>query len=401
MIKHLFASAVLVAFLAMLTVSAIPVAPGVVDVKSPAGSGSAEPNLTTGPDGRVFMTWIEPGQQGKGSILYFSTLQSQTWSAPKVIARGSNWFVNAADFPSMTVMPGGVLASHWLVTTDADSEAYDVNLSFSKDGGATWTKPVVPHRDHKKRQHGFVSLAPTADGKLGAIWLDGRNMVDEDHGNMALMYTTITPAGVLGPEVQIDNRVCECCKTSMTMTPDGAVAVYRDRSDKEIRDIYISRFSNGRWSPPEALANDGWKIDGCPINGPAVSSSGKNLAVAWFTAPGEKPQVNVLISSDSGKTFGKKVRIDEGNPAGRVDVLSLPSGDAVVSWIERTDKNGPQVHMRQIAANGTAAAPVNLSGNTKAASSGFPKMAISGNDTVVAWTDSADPSRVHTTVVTR
>ena len=184
-------------------------------------------------------------------------------------------------------------------------------------------------------------------------------MADEDHGDMALMYTTITPAGVLGPEVQIDNRVCECCKTSMTMTPDGAVAVYRDRSDKEIRDISISRFSNGKWSPPEALTNDGWKIEGCPINGPAVSSSGKNLAVAWFTAPGEKPQVNVLLSSDSGKTFGKKVRIDEGNPAGRVDVLSLPSGDAVVSWIERTDKNGPQVHMRQVAANGTAAAPMN------------------------------------------
>jgi hypothetical protein len=187
----------------------------------------------------------------------------------------------------------------------------------------------------------------------------------------------------------------------MTVTPDGMVAVYRDRSDKEIRDISISRFTNGKWSAPETLSNDGWKIEGCPINGPAVSSSGKNLAVAWFTAPGEKPQVNLLTSTDSGKTFGKKVRIDEGNPAGRVEVLSLPSGDAIVSWIERTDKNGPQVHIRQVAANGTAAAPVNASGNLKAASSGFPKMALSGNDVVVAWTDSSEPSRVHTSVVTR
>jgi hypothetical protein len=401
MVKHLFASAVVVAFLGLLALSAIPVAPGVVDVKSPAGSGSAEPNLATGPDGRVFMTWLEPAQ-GKGNVLYFSTLQSQAWSAPKVISRGTNWFVNAADFPSMTVMPGGVLASHWLVKSgDEDSEAYDINLSFSKDGGTTWSKPVVPHRDRKKRQHGFVSFATMADGKLAAIWLDGRNMPDEDSGNMALMYTTVTSAGVLGPEVQIDNRVCECCKTSMTVTPDGMVAVYRDRSDKEIRDISISRFTNGKWSPPETLSNDGWKIEGCPINGPAVSSSGKNLAVAWFTAPLEKPQVNLLMSTDSGKTFGKKVRIDEGNPAGRVEVLSLPSGDAIVSWIERTDKNGPQVHIRQVAANGTAAAPVNASGNLKAASSGFPKMALSGNDIVVAWTESSEPSRVHTSIVTR
>jgi hypothetical protein len=123
--------------------------------------------------------------------------------------------------------------------------------------------------------------------------------------------------------------------------------------------------------------------------------------VAWFTAPLEKPQVNLLMSTDSGKTFGKKVRIDEGNPAGRVDVVSLPSGDAIASWIERTDKNGPQVHIRQVAANGTAAAPVNASGNLKAASGGFPKMALSGNDIVVAWTESSEPSRVHTSIVTR
>ena len=116
MVKHLCASTVLLASLALLALSAIPVAPGVVDVKSPAGSGSAEPNLTTGSDGRVFMTWLEPGQQGKGSILYFSTLQSQAWSAPKVIARGSNWFVNAADFPSLSCdarrRAGFALAGH-------------------------------------------------------------------------------------------------------------------------------------------------------------------------------------------------------------------------------------------------------------------------------------------------
>src|SRR5262252_1789132 len=198
MAKTLFASVVFVVCLAAAFQSAVPVPAAVVDVKSPAGSGSAEPNLAAGPDGRVYMTWIEPGQ-GKGNVLYFSTLQSQARSAPKVIARGTNWFVNAADFPSMTVMPGGVLASHWLVSSEPDSEAYDINLSFSKDGGTTWTKPVVPHRDHKKRQHGFVSFATLADGKLAAIWLDGRNMPDEDAGNMALMYTTVTSAGVLGP----------------------------------------------------------------------------------------------------------------------------------------------------------------------------------------------------------
>jgi hypothetical protein len=233
---------------------------------------------------------------------------------------------------------------------------------------------------------------------LAIIWLDGRNMPNEDEGDMALMYTTVTPAGVLGPEAQIDNRVCECCKTAMAATTDGLIAVYRDRSDKEIRDISVARLTGGRWSAPSELTKDGWKIEACPINGPAVSSSGKNVAVAWFTAPNEKSQVNLMMSSDSGKTFGQKIRIDGGNPAGRVEVLSLPSGGAMVSWIERIN-NVPQLHIREVAANGTAVAPINVSGATRVASGGFPKMVSSPRGIVLAWTDSADPSHVHTSIV--
>src|SRR5262249_22922927 len=148
------------------------------------------------------------------------------------------------------------------------------------------------------------------------------------------------------------------------------------------------------------LTKDGWKIEACPVNGPAVSSSGKNVAVAWFTAPNEKSQVNLMMSSGSGKTFGQKIRIDDGNPAGRVEVLSLPSGGAMVSWIERSNIV-PQLHLREVAANGTAAPPVNVSGTTRVASGGFPKMVASPRGTVLAWTDSADPSHVHTSLVSR
>jgi hypothetical protein len=392
MTKTLALVLVSLAVSALLFAAPLPAPPTVTELKSPAAPGSGEPNLAVGPDGRVFMSWLEPAAQNN-HVLRLSVRSPQGWSAPKTVARGTNWFANPADFPSISVMSDGTLAAHWLVMSGGpDSEAYDVDLAFSKDAGATWTKPVVPHRDRKKRQHGFVSLTPTADGKLAAIWLDGRNMVDEEHGNMALMYTTITPAGVLGPEVQIDNRTCECCQTSMTATPDGLIAVYRDRSDKEIRDIAIARYANGKWSQPEDLSKDGWEIDGCPVNGPAAASNGKNVAVAWFTAPGDKPQVNLLMSADSGRTFGKKIRVDGGNPAGRVAVVSLPSGDAVVSWIERAGQ-GVQLQMRRFAANGTGAAPTNVSASAGARASGFPRMVASGDEIVVVWTDASNEVR--------
>ncbi len=382
---------------AVLALAASPV-PTVSEIKSPAPPGSGQPNLTVAADGRVFLSWIEPDTP-QGYVLRFSVRGAQGWSAPKTIARGANWFVSDADVPSLAVLSDGTLAADWFVASVGPrSEAYDVNLVLSKDGGTTWSKPLMPHRDGKKRQHGFVSMVPTPDAKLAAIWLDGRNMPSEEEGDMALMYTTIAANGTLGPETQIDNRACECCKTSMTATADGLVAVYRDRSDKEIRDISIVRYANGRWSQPQALTNDGWEIDGCPINGPAVSANGRNVAVAWFTAPDDKSQVYVLMSADSGKTFGKKIRIDDGNPIGRVDVVSRSSGAAVVSWVERTSQ-GAQVRVREVAANGTAAAPMNVSGTAGLGSGVFPRMVRSGDDIVVAWTDASKPAQIRTVVV--
>jgi hypothetical protein len=372
-------------------------APPVTDLKSPAAAGSEGPNLAVGHDGRVYLTWLEP--LSRGYALRFSVRTPQGWSPPKTIASGTNWFVSSVDFPSIAVMTDGTLAAYWFVATAGPaSEAYDINLVFSKDGGATWSKPIVPHQDRKKRQHGFLSLAPTPDGKLAAVWLDGRNMPDETSGNMALMYRTITASGALGPEAQIDNRTCECCQTSLASTSEGLVAVYRDRTDKEIRDISIARFANGKWSPPQDLSKDGWEIDGCPVNGPAVSSNGKNVAVAWFTAPGDKPQMYLLMSTDSGKTFGKKIRVDGGNPAGRAEVVSLASGDAVVSWIERTGQ-GPKLYARRFSSNGVGTAPMDVSRNLGARSSGVPKMVVSGNDIIITWPDSSDMSQVRTAVV--
>jgi hypothetical protein len=388
-------SIVLIALFAVLAAGPMPAQ---TILKTPDIAGSEEPNLVTGRDGRVYLSWLEPVEP-KGFALRFSVRGPQGWSAAKTIAKGTNWFVSPADFPSLAVLSDGTLAATWLVATGGpDSEAYDINIAFSKDGGTTWGKPVVPHRDTKKRQHGFLSLVPTSDAKLAAIWLDGRNMPSEEEGNMALMYTTIAPNGTLGPEMQIDNRTCECCKTAMTATPDGLIAVYRDRSDKEIRDISIARFANGKWSPAEQLSKDGWEIEGCPVNGPAVSSSGKNAAVAWFTAPGDKPQVYLLMSSDSGKTFGKKIRVDGGNPQGRVEVVSLASGDALVSWIERTQQ-GPRLEIRRFGANGVAAAPIDVSKTAGVRSGGFPKMVVTGNDIVLAWTDSSEPSHIRSAVL--
>src|SRR5690349_12798434 len=94
--------------------------PAVTEDMSPAGPGSGQPELAGAPDGRVFTSGIE--QEGARFKLLFSVRDSKgASSAPRMIASGEKWFVNYADPPSITVLPDGGLAAHWLVNNEPGS----------------------------------------------------------------------------------------------------------------------------------------------------------------------------------------------------------------------------------------------------------------------------------------
>ena len=360
------------------------------EIPSPAGPSSGQPNLTVSPDGRVHLSWIERRGEG-GYSLRFSTLEGGVWGPPRTIAEGEHWFVNWADFPSLVALPDGSLAAHWLVKSGPGTYAYDVHIARSFDGGKAWGQPFVPHRDGTQTEHGFVSMFAAEDGSLAAVWLDGREMKGDNtghgHGQMTLRYVTIRRDGKLGQEAVLDSRVCECCQTSVAMTAKGPLLVYRDRSDLEVRDIAVIRWQAGKWSAARPLSRDGWQINGCPVNGPAVSASGRRVAAAWFTGADNTPRVRVAFSGDAGETFGEPIRVDDGNPAGRVDVLVLPDGSAIVSWLEKLSGGGG-VRVRRVRPNGKRGHSLTVAPAGTARSTGFPQMVRVGGALVFAWTGS-------------
>lgn len=367
----------------------------VTAIPSPAAPGAGEPFLATGVNGRLFLSWLEP-VDSSSHALKFAAYDGAQWSAPRIIRAGSDFFVNWADFPSIKVLDDGRLAVHWLQKTGAGTYAYGVRVSQSTDNGATWSAPIIPHRDSSDTEHGFVTLWPEETG-MGAVWLDGRRYNKAGHSptnEMMVVSTTISPAGELGPETRLDERVCDCCQTAVALTSDGPVVAYRDRSADEIRDIYVVRRIASGWTTPVAVHNDGWKIAACPVNGPAIAAAGKHVVLAWYTAANDSAMVKVAFSSDAGATFEPPIRIDEGKPAGRVDVALLADGSALVSWIERTGGDTAAVRVRRASAGGSPGAPITVATSSAARASGFPRMVISGNDAVFAWTEPGQPSAV-------
>jgi hypothetical protein len=370
------------------------------EIPAPGLPGSGEPNLSAS-GGSIYLSWLEPTSENTHA-LRFAVWEGRGWSDAHTIAEGQDFFVNWADFPSLIALPDGRLAAHWLVRSGPTPYAYDVYIAQSHDGGLSWSEGVVPHRDGTPTEHGFVSLFPWADGQLAAIWLDGRNFVgaegEVEHGtgaDMTLRHTTLDPAGRLGPERVLDDRVCECCQTSVALTTHGPVAVYRDRSPAEVRDIAIVRYLDGRWTEPRPIHRDGWHLEGCPVNGPAAAAQGDQLAVAWFTAAEGDPRVLLAFSTDAGASFAAPLRLDGGDPLGRVDLLLLDDGDALVTWLERTD-DGAEIRLRRVGRGGELHAPTVVSVTSAARASGFPRLARAGEEVVLAWTEAGDPSRIRT-----
>lgn len=356
---------------------------------SPAGVDSGEPYLSADERG-VYLSWLER-VDAETHAFRFSALTSKGWSEPGTIATSELFFVNWADFPSFTPGPDGTLWAHFLERGGKGTYDYAVRVVRSDDGGATWAEPVTPHDDSSPTEHGFVSTIPTSDG-MGFVWLDGRQYVDSDHGSatneMTLRFRSLSSDGSLGKETLLDARVCDCCQTSSAVSDAGPVTVYRDRSADEIRDIYITRQVDGVWTAGAPVHEDGWEIAGCPVNGPAVAASGSDVAVAWFTAAGNVPHVKVAFSNDGGATFGPPTIVDDGNPAGRVDLLFADDGAVLVSWLERTGGDGAEVRLRRLGLDGTVSESASLVGSSGARASGFPRMVSEGAGRVIlAWTD--------------
>jgi hypothetical protein len=181
------------------------------------------------------------------------------------------------------------------------------------------------------------------------------------------------------------------------VTSDGPIVAFRNRTNGEIRDIYVSRLVDGRWTEPVPVHRDNWRIAACPVNGPALSARGRDVAIAWFTAQGDHGHVYAAFSSTAGQTFGDPIRIDEVGAVGRVDVEMLPDGAAAVSWIEFADERA-QFRIRRVARDGTRSPALAVAGIAAGRASGYPRLARRGHELLFAWTDTGERSQVRTAV---
>ena len=366
------------------------------ELKSPVNSGG-EPNLFVSEKGAIYLSWVEYVNDTTDALM-FSKMENDEWSTPTEIARGSDWFVNWADFPSLVVYKNNEqhMAAHWLAKRAEGTYDYDVHIAQSIDGGKTWNESFIIHTDGVAAEHGFVTMLPQDDGKIFTTWLDGRFTKAESeeispdnhgHGNggaMTLRTATFDINGILSEEKELDHRICDCCQTTAIITPQKTLVAYRDRSVDEIRDISFVQKTNKNWSSPSVVHADNWKIAGCPVNGPALANYKNNIAIAWFTSDEEKPKVNISFYNNENTNFEKPIRIDEGTPLGRVGI-ELFENFAIVSWLEQVGESA-EIKLAQVFPNQEKIKKITLTKSNTSRRSGFPQIEKTEDKLIFAWT---------------
>lgn len=362
-----------------------------------SGPGASTPSLAADPNRGLILTWQT--RDGDSYSLNYALLSADGREVRRgVIASGHDWFVNAADFPSLAVLDNNDWVSFWLQRSAPGSDAYDIQLVRSSNGGGRWGAPLTPHELGMDSQHGFVSLVSLPKGLLQVLWLDGGNVTgSRQHGHhelespMGLRSVLLNRSGRMIEPQLLDGRTCSCCQTDAVAIGDEVFAVYRDRSASEVRDIaLIKRSVGGSWSKPRRLHADGWKTTACPVNGPAIAASGEQTLSVWPTLATSPMAVRYQLRK------GGKVRVDalleQGEAVlGRVDVSAAADGGFAISWLGAGAK-GMALKLAEVDAQGVILSIREIALLAADRDIGNPRLLWYRNAHYLAWTESAGGS---------
>ncbi|WP_420318504.1 exo-alpha-sialidase [Ekhidna sp.] len=355
-------------------------------IASPTSANASLPHLIKGADNKLYMSWVEKRDSNWVDFKY-AQLNEGEWSETELITSGNDWFVNWADYPMLAVDKDENKIAHFLAKSSVGTYSYDVNIVLKHRDSATWSSPIIPHSDGTPTEHGFVTMLPQNEGSFLLSWLDGRNTGGGGHGEhgggaMTIRSAVIDMNGNLTEEIELDGRVCDCCQTGGAMTPKGAIIVYRDRSVDEVRDMAFVTQTDSGWSQPKLIAQDNWKIEGCPVNGPRIANYKNTSAAAWFTSALGRPMVKVAFKID--QHFNEPIIIDESSPVGRVDIVMLNEQEAMVSWLDGGEASA--IKYRKVNINGSMSTIGTIAEMSEARSSGFPQMEVFNGGVYFAWT---------------
>lgn len=333
------------------------------------------PRLSKLSDG-VLMSWVQ--KERHHARLTFATLKNGHWSTPIVAAEGDNWLINYADYANVSALDDRHYIASWLVKTGPRGANYHFMVAQSFDAGKHWSEPSTGISFGQLGEHGFVTLQ--ADGRdVLVAWISADRQIA---GNYQIYSARLDAAGNWHDTQLVDHATCSCCHPDLATRNGKIMLAYRNRSEDEIRDIALMHYKDGQWSLPEIVHHDGWHINGCPVQGPALSATSQGHVTLWFTAANDHPAVNMAARLSSGHRVFKQ--LEGGDATGYVDSTVMDDGRVMLLWLSIPPKQGIKLHLQAIDLKNGQFSPA-LNRTMTRGVIGFPSIQSFGRKVFVAY----------------
>lgn len=281
-------------------------------------------------------------KQGEHLLLYRSSNEGVSWSAPVVInAQPEAISADGENRPKLAfTQDGGVLVS-WTKPLSKPNTG-EIRLARSDDG-EHFSAPITVHQNRAEITHRFESMLVAGDGRVLLAWIDKRDLEKAKAGKEAYrgaaIYAAVSTDGGRSflPEKKLADHSCECCRLASASDADGTpLFMWRHVFAPNERDHAIVRIkADGSLEALQRATFDRWKIDGCPHHGPslAVDGSGVRHAVWFNQKDGEGRVFYGRLGTDAGATRVDGQRAVGGARAEHAD-LAVAGQRVAIVWKE-------------------------------------------------------------------
>jgi hypothetical protein len=253
--------------------------------------------------------------------------------------------------PRVALGPEAGSAPALTVTWNAKDGGTQIKTARSRDGGRTFVEEKSLQTKGAIGDRGWQASTLDATGKLHTIWLDHRVMAADkaagdhsqhkgEHDGVAMAQKSgLYYAADGGVERELFKGVCYCCKTALAVGPKGELyAAWRHVFPGNMRDMAmtLSRDGGKTFTPLVRVNHDGWSINGCPDDGPAMAvGADGTVHMVWPTVKNEAGVI-LYASSRNGAAMSipRQVPTLGGPKASHPQIAIDRAGGVFIAWDE-------------------------------------------------------------------
>ncbi len=169
-------------------------------------------------------------------------------------------------------------------------------------------------------------------------------------------------------------------------------AAWRHVYPGNLRDIAFAQWQAAAESfpPPVRVSEDGWAINGCPDDGPAMAVDAEGTVhLVWPTVVGEASPEGALFhaSTRDGRTFTARTRIPTlgGPKPTHPQVVLEPGGRMLVAWDESVDGRRVAAAREMRLQSNRPASFGDIVQLDEGAPATYPVLAVSGTRLIAVW----------------